>query len=229
MRSPRRRLELGRARLEQGPALRRRQPAPRGLGGAGGVERAIHVAGPRERIAVRDAARARGIAAVRLPGARVELAADLERDGLRRVARATGPRRSSIHARFCAERPVGVGRRSGSGPRPAAAPARAFLGRSVLRAARRVGEVGLDVERGQEPIALGGPLGRARLEVEHVPQEVLGRRVLVEPADEIRDRAVEVLGPDHRRVEEETAGARAGPPAPGGWPCPPASRTRPTA
>ena len=35
-------------------------------------------------------------------------------------------------------------------------------------------------------------------------QEVLGRRVLVEPADQVRDGAVEVLGPDDRRVEQET-------------------------
>ena len=144
--------------------------------------------------------------AVRVPGAGVEGAADLEGDGVRR--RPAPPVHDALDpGAVLAERPVGIGRvqeagRDRRGSRPA------LLGRPILRAARRVGEVALQVERGQESIALGDPLGRARLEVEHVPQEVLGRRVLVQPADEIRDRAVEVLGPHDRGIEEEAPGAR---------------------
>ena len=96
---------------------------------------------------------------------------------------------------------------NGAVERPRGGRARASAARSCVR--RGASEsAGLEAERGQEAIALGDPLRRARLEVEHVAQEVLGRRVLVEPADQVGDGAVEVLGPDHGRVEQEAARAR---------------------
>ena len=71
----------------------------------------------------------------------------------------------------------------------------------VLCAAGRIGEPILYMERGQEATALGDPRGGARLEIEDVAQEVLGRGVLVEPADQVGDGAVEVLRPDDGGVK----------------------------
>ena len=68
---------------------------------------------------------------------------------------------------------------------------------------------------------------RPGLQAEEVVQEVLGRGILVQPAHEIGDRAVEVFGLHDRRVEQAGRPPAPAPPAPDGWPCPPASRTRP--
>ena len=98
--------------------------------------------------------------------------------------------------------PRGCRRRSaGDGRRPRSAVLRRAAARRSIRSVHHV-------ERGEETLALAPPVRRAGLEPEHVPQEVVSARVLVEPADEIGDRAVEVLGADDGRVEQETAGAR---------------------
>src|SRR2546430_298727 len=73
--------------------------------------------------------------------------------------------------------------------------------------ARDVWELVQEVEGGEEAVTLALPVGGAGLEAEDVAEEVVRRGVLVEPADEIGDGAVEIFGADHGRVEEEAAGA----------------------
>ena len=77
----------------------------------------------------------------------------------------------------------------------------------VLGPARRIGQPDRALEGGQEPVALGDPFPRARLEVEDVTQKILGRGVLVQPAHQVRDGAVEILGAHDGRVEQQAPGA----------------------
>ena len=200
--------ELGPAGLEPGSPLRDRPSSPRRQGRAGRGERAIDLGRAGERVAIGDAVRTRGIVPLALACARTRArrrpGAGSTSSGRSRQRSAT----SSIHARF------GGSVQSVSGsfskrPSDEGRTGRAFA--STARscgAARRVGERALDVERGEEPVPLGVPVRRAGLEIEHVAQEVLGRGVLVEPANQVRDGAVEVLGPHHRGVEEEPARPR---------------------
>ena len=213
-----------------GPRARRRgapptPAAPRGRPSARDRRRRGRPArsGRRRGRAARDRAR------LPSPRARAELAADLERDrppASRSRQRATT---SSIHARLAASVQSVSGSFSNSRLEATRAGGATASAPPILGAAGRVGEAGLERERGQEAIALGDPVRRARLEVEDVTQEVLGRGVLVQPADQVGDGAVEVLRADDGRVEQQARRRAPAPPAPGDWPCLRASRTRPRA
>ena len=196
--------QLARAGLQERAARLDAAGGPAGLGAARHREGTLHLGGAGQRVAVGDAARARGIVAFGRPRSRDEVAPDLERD-LLRPALAPAAHDVRDPGAIGGQRPVRVGlvlegRVERQGFRR--------LGATVLGAPGRVGDGGPQLEGGEEAIPLGFPVRGAGLEVEHVAQEVLGRGVLVQPAHEIRDGAVEILRAHHRGVEEEAARAR---------------------
>jgi hypothetical protein len=59
-------------------------------------------------------------------------------------------------------------------------------------------------ERGREPVAFAR-VDAGVVELEQARHEVLARRVLFEPAHQIADGGVELVGVHHRRVEQQPA------------------------
>ena len=106
--------------VEEGAALRGRTGGPRGLGGAGCVERAVYLGAIGQRVAVGDALGERPVAGFDLGGAFEQLAGDLQGDGL---GRAGAPARDHGVDPF----PVG-----GDGPVCVGFVGEGFLGRFTL-------------------------------------------------------------------------------------------------
>ena len=199
--------EHGRRPVEQTAPLRRGPGGPRRLPLARGVERAAHLRAVRQRVAIGHARRIGPVVGIHRPGARDQFARDLQRHALRCAL--PPPRAHALDPlAIGAERPVRVGLAGERRLEVTRRRLRGGLGVAILRPPRRIGQPVHERERGEEPVALEVPLRRARLEPEDVAQEVVGRGVLVQASDQVRDGAVEVLRAHHRGVEQESARAR---------------------
>ena len=162
MRSPRRRPSSAAHASSRASRSAAGCAGPRRLRGPGDGQRAVDVRRARQRVAIGDALRARGIAALRLPRARREARRRSGAGSPPASARASGPTTSTIHARFGASVQSVSGSFSNAGVERPQDRRRARFRRPVLRAAGRVGEPGRDAERGQEAIALGDPRPASR-------------------------------------------------------------------
>jgi hypothetical protein len=154
--------ELRRARFESRLARREGQRGPSGLGRPRGRQRALDVLAPAERVAVGGAPGARGVAPVRHLRSRARPAADLERDLRGRPLAPARHHRLDPRA-IGGERPVGLRVVAELRGRRRRLRTDLLVRAPVLRASRRVGDRGRELEGGQEPIALGHPLRRTRL------------------------------------------------------------------
>ncbi len=148
--------EHRRGAVEEPAPLLRGTRSPCRLRDAGRVERAIELRAVGEPVAVGDAARARAIASLRLPGPFDELTRDLERHRLRR-ALAPGLPDALDPLAVGGQRPVGV-RLVHEGSRKVGR-RHAGLGGSILLAPRRVRQIVEALEGLEEAVALEVPVG----------------------------------------------------------------------
>ncbi len=219
--------QLPRGRIEQAPPLRRRPRAPARLGGARGVEGAAHLATIGQGVAIGHARRVRAVAPLDRHRARGQLARDLERHRLHRPRAPRGadpvdPRPVGVQG------PVGVGCvRERRGEIPDRSRGGGGLGGAVLSATGTVRERVHHVEGAEEAVALELPLGGARARGRTRGAGSCPARCSRRAGERGRRSR---CGSPRRAPPARRAAARRpapAPRAPGDWPCPRASRTRP--